>query len=99
MYLHDQQHTANQGETFLSTANAGQLVNLWTYKTGGPIAAQATVVGNVVYVGSWDGYEYAIDATKGTVIWKTFLGITNVPGCSPPTAGVTSTVPAEQGWR
>ena len=53
-----------------------QLSKLWTFKTGGIIAASAAVVEGTVYVGSWDGYEYALDQMTGTLKWKTFLGIT-----------------------
>ena len=35
----------------LSTANASQLTRLWSFTTGGPVAASATVVGNIVFVG------------------------------------------------
>ncbi len=54
-------------------------------------------MGGVVYVGSWDGYEYALDATTGRMKWKTFLGITNVPGCYPPAAGITSGTAVQNG--
>src|SRR3979411_2528433 len=66
-YLHDPSRTAaNTGETTLTPTNAAQLTPQWAYKTGGTIAASATVVGGVVYVGSWDGYEYALNASDGT---------------------------------
>ncbi len=91
-YLHDASRSAaSLGETTLSTANAGQLVEHWAYKTGGMIAASPTVVGNTVYVGAWDGYEYALNATTGALEWKTFLGITGpYAACNPPSAGITS---------
>jgi polyvinyl alcohol dehydrogenase (cytochrome) len=68
----------------------------WAFKTGGPIAASPTVVGGTVYVGSWDGYEYALNATTGALIWKTFLGQTTAP-CYPQLAGVTSSADVENG--
>jgi outer membrane protein assembly factor BamB len=92
-FLHDPARTsANPGETTLSTANASKLTQLWSFQTGDVIAASATVVGGVVYVGSWDGNEYALDARTGARLWKTFLGITTTThaGCSPSTAGVSS---------
>ena len=86
-----QRNGAGAGETMLTTANASQLVSKWTYKTGGVIAASPTVVGGVVYVGSWDGYEYALDAATGALKWKTFLGITTgQSGCSPQRLGISS---------
>ncbi|HEY4037118.1 MAG TPA: PQQ-binding-like beta-propeller repeat protein [Ktedonobacteraceae bacterium] len=91
MYLHDLQRTAATDDRALSTTNASQLSKLWTFKTGGTIAASAAVVDGTVYVGSWDGYEYALDQMTGTLKWKTFLGVTHPrAGCDPPTAGVTS---------
>ncbi len=98
MFLHDPGRTAVSGETFLSPSNAGQLKVLWKFKTGAPIAASAAIVGGVVYVGSWDGYEYALDATTGGMKWKTFLGIDNVlPQCNPPVAGITSGAEVQNG--
>jgi outer membrane protein assembly factor BamB len=93
MYLHDSSLSAASTETILTSAAVPSLRPLWTYKTGGVIAASATVVGGVAYVGSWDGYEYALNATTGALIWKTYLGITTAPACSPPQLGISS-VPA-----
>ena len=90
MYLHDGGLSAASTETILTPAAASNLRPLWTYKTGGVIAASATVVAGVAYVGSWDGYEYALNASTGALIWKTNLGITTAPGCSPPSLGVSS---------
>ena len=95
-YLHDPQRSSASSDTTLSPANAGQLTLGWAFKTGGPIAASPTVVGGTVYVGSWDGYEYALDAATGTQKWKTFLGQTTAP-CYPQLAGVTSSADVENG--
>ncbi|OLE06459.1 MAG: hypothetical protein AUG82_03370 [Ktedonobacter sp. 13_1_20CM_4_53_11] len=95
-YLHDPQRSSASSDTTLSPANAGQLKLGWAFKTGGPIAASPTVVGGTVYVGSWDGYEYALDAATGTQKWKTFLGQTTAP-CYPQLAGVTSSADVENG--
>ena len=67
-YLHDGGLTAASSETILTPAAASTLRPLWTYKTGGMIAASATVVGGIAYVGSWDGYEYALNATTGALV-------------------------------
>src|SRR5215472_8006374 len=97
-YLHDAQRTsANLDETALSRANAAQIVKLWSFPTAGPIASSATVVGGTAYFGSWDGNEYAVDAATGTQVWKTFLGTTAAPGCTPPAAGVSSTAAVQGG--
>jgi outer membrane protein assembly factor BamB len=85
-----QRTAAGSGETTLSTSNASQLTKLWSYKTGGIVESSPAVVAGTVYVGSWDGYEYALNATTGGLLWKTYLGITSDPNCSPPSAGVSS---------
>jgi outer membrane protein assembly factor BamB len=90
MYLHDGSLDAASSETILSPTDAPNLRPTWTFKTGGVIAASATVVGGVAYVGSWDGFEYALNAATGALIWKTNLGITTAPACSPPSLGVSS---------
>jgi outer membrane protein assembly factor BamB len=95
-YLHDLQRTASGSDTILSPANADQLGLKWTFATGGPIASSPAVVGGTVYVGSWDGYEYALDAASGAMKWKTFLGQTTAP-CYPQLAGVSSGADVENG--
>jgi outer membrane protein assembly factor BamB len=89
-FLHDTARSGASGETFLNTANVTLLKKRWSYLTGGVVAASPTIVGGVVYIGSWDGYEYAIDAKLGTLKWKTFIGITTDANCNPPKIGVTS---------
>jgi outer membrane protein assembly factor BamB len=89
-YLHDSQRSSVSSDTTISTSNAGQLVKKWTFNTGGVIGTSSIVVAGTVYVGSWDGYEYALDAATGTLKWKTYLGQTTA-ACYPQLAGVTST--------
>jgi polyvinyl alcohol dehydrogenase (cytochrome) len=89
--LHDVQRTAASADTTISSANAANLTAKWSVTTGGPIATTPTVSANVAYFGSWDGYEYAVDATTGALKWKTLLGVTNAnPICIPPALGVSS---------
>jgi PQQ-like domain len=96
-FLHDAQRSGASGETILTAAGAGQLKKRWAFLTGGVIAASPTIVGGVVYVGSWDGYEYAIDAKLGTLKWKTFVGQTTDPACKPSLIGVTSAAAVANG--
>ena len=42
----------------------------WTFKTGGPIVASPAVAEGVVYIGSMDGYLYAVDQSTGKEKWK-----------------------------
>jgi len=97
-YLHDPQRSAaSQDESTLSVSNVGRLTKLWAYHTGQPIAASPSVVGNTVYVGSWTGYEYALDAATGALKWKTFLGITSVCDNPPVQQGVSSAAAIQNG--
>jgi outer membrane protein assembly factor BamB len=89
-YLQNAARTDATTDGALTTAGAPNLALDWTYQTGGPIATSASVVGATAYVGSWDGYEYAINTATGALIWKTYTGITADPGCNPSTIGITS---------
>jgi len=71
---------ANLLERTLSPSNASQLAIRWTVKTSGSDFSSPTVVNGTVYAGSWNGYEYALNASNGSVVWKTFLGTD--PNCS-----------------
>ncbi|MGO8956361.1 MAG: PQQ-binding-like beta-propeller repeat protein [Streptosporangiaceae bacterium] len=90
MFLQNTSRTAATTDPVLSLAKAPDLTLKWAYQTGGPMATSTSIVGTTAYVGSWDGYEYAIDTTTGTLIWKTFLGLTNDPACDPDVIGITS---------
>jgi polyvinyl alcohol dehydrogenase (cytochrome) len=74
-YQHDPERSGASGDTVLSRTNVNSLGLLWTFHTGGPIVASASIVGTTVYVGSWDGYEYALDARTGALKWETNLGV------------------------
>lgn len=98
MYLHDMQRTGASSETILSPANVGALEKVWAFKTGAAIAAQPIIVDQTVYIGSWDGYEYALDALTGAVKWKTFLGKTvGRSDCNPIKAGISSSATVQNG--
>ncbi len=98
MYLHDPERTSATKETILSPENASQLKKLWSFNTGDIVAASAAVVKGTVYVGSWNGYEYALDEMTGKQLWKTFLGTTTTrPACDPNQVGITSSASVENG--
>ena len=59
----------NPNEKQLTPATVARLKPKWVFETGGDVSAQPTVVGGVVYFGSWDGKEYAVDAKTGNKIW------------------------------
>src|ERR1051325_11339486 len=60
----------NPHENTLTPATVARLKTKWVFETGGDVSSQPTVVGGVVYFGSWDGKEYAVDAKTGTKIWE-----------------------------
>jgi outer membrane protein assembly factor BamB len=55
-----------------STAPFGpsNLTVAWRFQTGGSVISSPTVVDDIVYFGSTDGYIYAVDAWNGNLIWK-----------------------------
>src|SRR5215813_280635 len=60
----------NPNEKQLTPANVSRLKAKWVFETGGDVSSQPTVVGGVLYFGSWDGKQYALDAKTGTKIWE-----------------------------
>jgi polyvinyl alcohol dehydrogenase (cytochrome) len=59
----------NPTEKIITPATVARLKPKWVFETGGDVSSQPTVVGGVVYFGSWDGHQYAVDAKTGTQIW------------------------------
>jgi PKD repeat protein/outer membrane protein assembly factor BamB len=80
-YMQNPERTgANLGERTLAVSNASNLSILWSIKTNGSGFGSPTVVNGTVYAGSWDGYEYALNASTGHIVWKANLGTD--PNCS-----------------
>ncbi|MFZ0892496.1 MAG: PQQ-binding-like beta-propeller repeat protein [Thermoplasmata archaeon] len=102
-YLQNPSRTsANLAPTMISPAVAKKLTTLWTYTaTVGPsgtkttISASTTVVDGVAYFGSWNGYEYALKASTGKLLWSTYLGAVQSPNCG--NQGIASTATVENG--
>jgi outer membrane protein assembly factor BamB len=94
MYLADLDHSGyNSAETVINKTSAPNPKLHWQYHSGGSSSSQPVVVNGMIYWGSWDGYEHAMDL-NGNQVWQTFLGINSVAtGCHPPKAGVAS-IPA-----
>ena len=42
----------------------------WVFATGGPIKAPPTIAESRAYVGSGDGYVYALEAATGRLLWR-----------------------------
>jgi outer membrane protein assembly factor BamB len=83
---HDAQHTFH-GRTTLTLKSVTTLRPAWFFPTGDSVTATPTVVGDTVYVGSWDDWFYAVDFTTGKLRWKVRLksqdGVTPYPGQHP----------------
>ncbi|MFZ0829524.1 MAG: PQQ-binding-like beta-propeller repeat protein [Thermoplasmata archaeon] len=60
------------GDLVALNTSSGNVI--WTYATGGPIRASATVSGGVVYAGSSDDYVYALNEFTGVKIWSYLTG-------------------------
>ena len=98
MFLQNTSRTNATVDPNLTVAKAPTLKEKWAFATGGPVATSASIVGTTAYVGSWDGYEYAINTATGAQIWKSpSLGITTDPGCYPSTIGITSSADVVNG--
>ena len=42
----------------------------WVYKTGGRVFSSPVISGNRLFIGSDDGYLYALNAASGQLLWK-----------------------------
>jgi outer membrane protein assembly factor BamB len=68
-------HTGhNVFENVLDPSNVDQLALDWDYVTGGQILSSPAVVNGIVYIGSIDGYLYALDAHTGALRWHALTG-------------------------
>jgi outer membrane protein assembly factor BamB len=93
-YVHDTGKSGYTTDSGITVTNAPSLAprRNWPVNLGGKaISTQPLVVNGVVYSGSWDGNEYAINSS-GSVIWKTAVGTDdpNNTACPNP-IGVAST--------
>jgi PKD repeat protein/outer membrane protein assembly factor BamB len=80
-YLQNPGRTAaNLAERTLSRTNASQLAIEWKVKSNGSDFGSPTVVNGTVFAGSWDGYESAMNATTGRILWRTYLSTD--PNCT-----------------
>ena len=65
MFHHDLLHTGYSTSTAPNTNNV-----LWTYTTGSGVYSSPAVVDGKVYIGSYDGHVYCLDAEDGDKIWN-----------------------------
>jgi outer membrane protein assembly factor BamB len=95
MYGRDLKHSFSNPNSAIKPSNVFFLKEVWFHRTGDVVSASPAVVNGVVYVGSWDGFFYALDAQSGSKKWafKVDCQKTVVPvpeGCSPPPTRATS---------
>ena len=90
-YLHDANRSDDtDGAVAFGTKNISAVQALWTFSAGGPIIASPILVNGTIYLGAWNGDEYAVNASDGAMIWSTYLGLANGSNC-PHLFGVSST--------
>src|SRR3954452_19887564 len=72
MYGYDVRHSfdVRPGCSSITTANASTLAPAWFFHAKDSITASVAVSHGTVYVGSWDGTFYAINASTGAERWS-----------------------------
>ncbi len=101
MFARDAAHSSfNPFESSLGRDNVARIQHAWRISLGAPLAAAPTLAEGVLYVGAWDGNFYAINASDGQILWKSFVGMApepENPGCFP-SIGVTSQAAVAGGY-
>ena len=69
MYGRNLRHTFSNPSSAITPRTVSHLRPAWTFPTGDAVSASPTVVDGVVYVGSWDGFFYALAARTGRLMW------------------------------
>jgi glucose dehydrogenase len=90
MYGRNLSHTFSNEESLITPSNLSSLQPAWFFQTGDVVTASPTVVDGVVYVGSWDGYFYALDANSGSLKWKFQVDCQSSVVPVPPQCGATA---------
>ncbi len=68
-YGHDL-HRTFSASTTLDQTTVHTLAPAWFFPTGDAVTANPIEVGGTIYVGSWDGNFYAIEAVSGQLRWS-----------------------------
>ncbi|HJN14604.1 MAG TPA: PQQ-binding-like beta-propeller repeat protein, partial [Armatimonadota bacterium] len=63
-----------QGTAATQTALAPRLHQVWSTRTGAAIRSSAAIADSTAYVGSDDGYFYALNLDTGELRWRYWLG-------------------------
>lgn len=59
-----------QGASYASTDFAPPAKPAWRYQTEGAIRSSAAIVNGTAYIGSYDGWLYALDVVLGRRLWR-----------------------------
>jgi outer membrane protein assembly factor BamB len=92
-YLHGSQHSSVGAATAFTPSNAASATLVWHWPATGAapaLDASPTVVAGKVYIGSQNGYLYALNESTGAPVWKHLLGVEKATTCSHP-RGVSAT--------
>lgn len=75
-------HRYNAGETAITPATVAGLRPLWTFAFPNTMIASSepVIIGDTVYIGSWNGAVYALDAATGRQRWMFSTNITGKIG-------------------
>jgi outer membrane protein assembly factor BamB len=79
MYGRNLRHTFTNDRSLINPKTVLLLKPAWDFLTEDVVTASPTVVEGVVYVGAWDGYFYALEASSGTLLWKFAVDCRNGP--------------------
>jgi len=96
-------HTGyNPTPSSLSAASASSAKLKWSTHTPGQLTGEPVGANGLIYFGSWDGYERAVDKA-GRTVWATYVGVTfnnpPPPGCLGGGGGPTGTPTAVTIWN
>jgi outer membrane protein assembly factor BamB len=95
-FRHDPVHSGeNPAELGLGVANVAQLSPYWRFGTGDFLWSSPAVSDGVLYVGTFDGYLYALSATTSRRLWQ--LGPVQGIWSSPAVVGGVVYVGADDG--
>jgi outer membrane protein assembly factor BamB len=73
-YLWTTSQADAQRTGFTESPSPSSNQTFWTFQTGGPITSSPAVAAGMVFVGSSDGYLYAVNATTGAKVWSSWVG-------------------------
>src|SRR5436190_8362824 len=72
----------NPNEKQITPATVSRLKPKWVFDVGADVSSQPTVVNGIIYFGSWDGKEYAVDAKTGKKLWEFETGYPSRSGAA-----------------